>query len=65
MFAVQGIQITRYDRLTVWYEYGGGVSTDARARERMLGEWRAMLALLLGEIPATSRCGWPMAILLQ
>ena len=41
---MQGIQITRYDRLTVWYEYGGGVSTDARARERMLGEWRAMLA---------------------
>ena len=51
MFAVQGIQITRYDRLTVWYEYGGGVSTDARARERMLGEWRAMLALLREKFP--------------
>ena len=51
MFAVQGIQITRYDRLTVWYEYGGGVSTDARARERMLGEWRAMLVLLREKFP--------------
>lgn len=51
MFAVQGVHITRYDRPTVWYEYGGGVSTDERARARMLGEWRAMLELLREEFP--------------
>ena len=51
MFAVQGVRITRYDRLTVWYEYGAGVSTDERARARMLGEWRAMLEVLREEFP--------------
>ena len=54
LFAVQGVRITRYDRLTVWYEYGGGVSTDAAARARMLGDWRAMLEVL--------RADWPMNI---
>lgn len=51
LFAVQGVRITRYDRLTVWYEYGGGVSTDAAARARMLGDWRAMLEVLRAEYP--------------
>ena len=51
LFAVQGVRITRYDRLTVWYEYGGGVSTDAAARERMLGDWRAMLEVLRAAYP--------------
>ncbi len=51
LFAVQGVRITRYDRVTVWYEYGGGVSTDAAARTRMLGEWRAMLEVLRAEFP--------------
>lgn len=51
LFAVQGVRITRYDRLTVWYEYGGGVSTDAVARARMLGDWRAMLEVLRAEYP--------------
>ncbi|MCO7111245.1 hypothetical protein NIA69_21640 [Gemmiger formicilis] len=56
------MRITRYDRLTVWYEYGGGVSTDAAARARMLGDWRAMLEVLRAEYPATARCDWPMNI---
>ena len=51
LFAVQGVRITRYDRLTVWYEYGGGVSTNAAARARMLGDWRAMLEVLRAEYP--------------
>lgn len=46
LFAVQGVPIRRYDRLTSWYEYGGGVSTDAAARQRMTAEWRAMVQLL-------------------
>ena len=37
--------------LTVWYEYGGGVSTDAAARARMLGDWRAMLEVLRAAYP--------------
>lgn len=51
LFAVEGVRITRYDRLTVWYEYGGGVSTDEAARARMLGEWRAMLEVLRAAYP--------------
>lgn len=46
MFAVQGIPIRRYDRLTTWYEYGAGVSTNESARQRMAAEWRAMVELL-------------------
>ena len=51
LFAVQGIPIRRYDRLTVWYEYGGGVSTDEKARQRMAAEWRAMVELLHRDYP--------------
>lgn len=51
LFAVQGVRITRYDRVTVWYEYGGGVSTDEAARARMAGEWRAMLEVLRAAYP--------------
>lgn len=51
LFAVQGIPIRRYDRLTVWYEYGGGVSTDEKARQRMAAEWRAMVELLHQDYP--------------
>ena len=51
LFAVQGVRITRYDRLTVWYEYGGGVSTDEAARARMAAEWRAMLEVLCAAYP--------------
>lgn len=46
LFAVEGVKITRYNRVCVWYEYGSGVSTDAAARQRMLGEWRSMVELL-------------------
>lgn len=46
LFAVQGVRIRRYDRVAVWYEYGGGVSTNAAARQRMAREWRAMVELL-------------------
>lgn len=51
LFAVQGIRITRYDRLTSWYEYGGGVSTDEAARRRMAAEWCAMVELLHRQYP--------------
>ena len=51
MFAVEGIPIRRYDRLTSWYEYGGGVSTNAAARQRMAAEWRAMVELLRQQYP--------------
>ena len=51
LFAVQGIPITRYDRLTSWYEYGAGVSTNEAARQRMADEWRAMVELLYRQYP--------------
>lgn len=51
LFAVQGVPIRRYDRVTTWYEYGGGVSTDGAARQRMAQEWRAMVALLRRDYP--------------
>lgn len=51
LFAVQGIPIRRYDRLTSWYEYGGGVSTNDTARQRMAAEWRAMVELLVRQYP--------------
>lgn len=51
LFAVEGIRIQRYDRLTVWYEYGGGVSTDEKARQRMAAEWQAMVELLYRAYP--------------
>lgn len=51
LFAVQGIPIRRYDRLTSWYEYGGGVSTNGTARQRMAAEWRAMVELLRQQYP--------------
>lgn len=46
LFAVQGVRIQRYDRLTSWYEYGEGVSTNEAARRRMAAEWQAMVELL-------------------
>lgn len=51
LFAVQGVPITRYDRLTTWYEYGEGVSTNAGARQRMAAEWQAMVELLRERYP--------------
>ncbi|WP_295342286.1 glycosyltransferase [uncultured Subdoligranulum sp.] len=51
LFAVRGIRIQRYDRLTTWYEYGEGVSTNENARRRMAAEWRAMVELLHREYP--------------
>ncbi len=51
LFAVQGVRIQRYDRLTSWYEYGGGVSTNETARQRMAAEWRAMVELLHRQYP--------------
>lgn len=51
LFAVQGIPIQRYDRLTTWYEYGEGVSTNESARQRMAAEWRAMVELLYQQYP--------------
>lgn len=51
LFAVQGVRIQRYDRLTSWYEYGGGVSTNEAARQRMAAEWRAMVELLHRQYP--------------
>lgn len=51
LFAVQGVPITRYDRLTSWYEYGGGVSTNDTARRRMAAEWQAMVELLRERYP--------------
>lgn len=57
LFAVQGIRIQRYDRLTVWYEYGGGVSTDEKARQRMAAEWRAMVELLHRDYPHDATVG--------
>lgn len=51
LFAVRGIPIRRYDRLTSWYEYGGGVSTNETARRRMAEEWRAMVELLRERYP--------------
>ena len=51
LFAVQGVPITRYDRLTSWYEYGAGVSTNETARQRMAAEWQAMVELLQERYP--------------
>ena len=51
LFAVQGVPIRRYDRVATWYEYGGGVSTDGAARQRMAQEWRAMVELLHRQYP--------------
>ena len=62
LFAVQGVPIRRYDRLTSWYEYGGGVSTDAAARQRMTAEWRAMVELLHTLYPQDTACAKPMRI---
>ena len=52
LFAVQGVPITRYDRLTSWYEYGSGVSTNETARQRMAAEWQAMVELLQERFPS-------------
>lgn len=46
LFAVEKIPIAGYNRCIVWYEVGTGVSTNERARTRMLRDWRAMLELL-------------------
>lgn len=60
LFAVQGVHIRCYDRVLRWYEYGTGVSTNEKAKERMLTDWKAMLDLLRELYPQdrTVRLAW-------
>lgn len=60
LFAVEGVPIRCYDRVVCWYEYGTGVSTNEKAKSRMLTDWKAMLDLLKELYPRdlTVRLAW-------